>query len=86
LPPEFDISLVDDLFAFQFDLSFDPTVLQVVGEEGGEGITGGQVGSKVLSDILWFFPQEGTIRVMWVSDDLNPTTGSGYLVDILLRR
>ena len=70
-----NISSVTDLFDFQFDLSFDPSVVQLLGVSEGPFLSGGVPGSTI------FFPglidnTAGTVT--FVSDTLvGPVPGVG---------
>ena len=86
-----NISKVQGLDAFQFDLAYDPNVLEIVGDEGNtsQGVVPGGIDSETMR-VLWGFWPHGTpgkVRVLgyvplngWPEDD--GVTGSGYLVDI----
>jgi large repetitive protein len=81
-----NISLVADLNAFQFDIVYDPTVLQIKGEEGGtEGVTGGLIGASQIPISVWlYYPTgiPGIVRVIGAVENAVPVTGSGYLAEI----
>jgi hypothetical protein len=78
---------VNDLEAYQIQVSFDENVIQLVGDEGGPtGITKGLFGSTSVDVEIWSYIPHGmpggNIRILGrVYDDLN-VSGSGYLAEI----
>jgi hypothetical protein len=81
-----NISEVTDINAYWFDLTYDATVLEVIGVEGGpEGVTDGQVDSTTFPVKLWFYCPIGTPGTVRVLGQLPPGTGvdgTGYLCDV----
>ena len=77
--------------AAQFDVTFDPGVLAVVGAEGGaEGVTNGNIGGTVVPVAMWGYipphtPGAGRIRVLCNMPGITGVSGSGYLADIHLQ-
>jgi hypothetical protein len=77
-----NVSLTNNLVAYQFDLDYDPAVLRIK-DEDPNCISGGQIdGTQVRVD-LWDYPflTPGTVRVIGGLD--QSVTGSGTLVYIL---
>jgi hypothetical protein len=90
VPPggEFSVSVnvseVSDLVAHQFDITYNPSVIQVTGPENGAGVTSGLIGPTTLPVSMWgFIPPgtPGTIRVL-CSIYSEAASGSGYLAKI----
>jgi hypothetical protein len=89
-----NISDVSDLHAWQFDLIYDNTVVQVVGFQGGSGVTYGLVGPTILPVSDWGStpgPSPGSpvtgnaIRVSGHLSGLTSVSGSGYLAQVYFR-
>jgi hypothetical protein len=81
------IDQVRDLKAYQFQLSYNTKVIQIMGEEGSEsGITQGLIGTTPIKVSGWSFnpPQKnnGVIRVLGGTSSYPGATGSGYLAEI----
>lgn len=73
------ITEVTDLDSFQFDISYDPSVIEV------SDVTGGLIGSTSVPVDMWgFVPSgtQGTIRVLGNMAGFTGVTGSGYLAEI----
>ena len=82
------VTQVTDFAAYQFQVAYDPAVIQVVGEEGGAGLTPGLVGSTTIPLDGWVFSPPGKQGRMIVLGHLSgavSTTGSGYLVQVHFR-
>jgi hypothetical protein len=80
---DLNISTVNNLNASQFNISYDPTVIQIIGAEGGSGVGGGIVGGIVFPIAMWAFLPQGTpgkIRVIGFAG--GPVSRSGYLARI----
>jgi len=80
------ISEVTALDAYQFDVAYDPAVIEVIGEEGGaEGVTDGVIDSTLVPIDMWgFMPlgTPGTITVLGNMPGVAGVSGSGYLAQI----
>ena len=80
------IANVPDLNSYQFDVSYDPAVIQVVGAEGGlEGIAGGNISGAALPVDMWGYIPPGTpgkVRILGHIPGVRCVSGSGYVVDI----
>jgi len=85
------IGNVTDLDAYQFDLSYDPAVVQVEGPEGGvgggiaPGLTGGIIGTTWIPVDMWNYQPPATpgrVRVLGNLPGVNGVTGSGYMCDV----
>jgi len=57
----------------QFDLSFDPTVVNVT------KVRGGKIGGKVVPVDMWNFMDKDTVRVLFNLPGVEGVNGSGYL-------
>jgi Putative Ig domain/Cohesin domain len=88
-----NVNNMANLNAYQFDLTFDPTVIQVNGVENSTGASDGLIHDPTLGDktISWdgwtFQPTQGipsgTIRVLGQMGSANKSaTGAGYLTQI----
>lgn len=80
-----NITEVRDFAVYQFDLTYDPAVLEVIGEQGSsEAVTDGYIdGSPINVD--WAFVPPGTpgkIRVLGEIPGVTGITGSGCLTEI----
>ena len=70
------ITEVTDLDSFQFDISYDPSVIEV------NDVSGGLVGSTAVP-VLWnIVSPPGTLRVIGNLPGVAGVTGSGYLAEI----
>jgi hypothetical protein len=88
------VTQVTDLNTYQFDVSYDPTVIRVTGTEGGTGITNGQItdSSTVPATVFnipntWAFTPAGVQGTARVQGNLRATLnngadGPGYLARI----
>ena len=94
-PPEVDegsgfvaavnITEVTNFKACQFDVTYNPAIIQVIGAEGGTGVTSGMLdGTAVLIDNWGFIPPgtPGTMRILGNLPLGANVTGSGYLAEI----
>jgi hypothetical protein len=77
-----------NLSAYQFNLSYDPAALQIIGTEGGQaGVTEGLIGAMQVPVTNWvFYPlaTQGSIRVIGYIYN-NHVSGSGYLAEVHFR-
>jgi hypothetical protein len=81
------ITNVVNLNSAQFDLSFDPAVIQVTGVEGGSGVTNGLIGGTSFPLFGWSWQSEtekpsGCVRVTCHKPGIGVVNGDGYLVEI----
>ncbi len=79
------IGAVTNLRSYQFDLSYNNSVIQVSGTEGGGGVTSGMIGStSVPLDVWAFMPAHtpGVIRVIGSFSGVSSVSGDGYLVQV----
>ena len=82
-----NIGSATNLNAFQFDLSYDKTVIQVTGAEGGAGVSPGTINGSAFPIDGWTFqPTPGTpsskIRVLGHLPGTSTATGSGSVAQI----
>jgi hypothetical protein len=86
-----DVSLVSDLQACQFDITYNPNVISIIGPESEEqGVTAGLIDFTPIPISWWSyvpFGSPGTIRVIGnVLDTLDAettsATGIGHLADL----
>jgi hypothetical protein len=81
-----NISDVANLNAFQFDLTYDSSVIQITGDEGMQGVSDGLInGSTVIPVNMWGFLPPGTqgrVRVLGHMSGVSVVTGEGYLAQI----
>jgi hypothetical protein len=78
-----NISLVSNFKAFQFDLTFDPAVIRIVGAEGGfEGVMPGRIESVEIPIDMWsYIGSPGKVRVLGnIPGDIS-VTGEGYIAE-----
>ncbi len=83
-----NITRVTDFAVYQFDLTYDPTVIAVIGEQGGaKGVTPGLINETAVPVDWAFSPLEaqGRIRVIGDALEAGGVTGSGYLAEIRFR-
>jgi parallel beta-helix repeat protein len=71
-----DIMNVTDMHAGQFDLSFDPGVVNVL------GVDAGNINGKTIPIVDWRFMDDGRIRVLFTLSGLDTVSGSGYVARI----
>ncbi|MBN1191297.1 MAG: putative Ig domain-containing protein, partial [Dehalococcoidales bacterium] len=80
------ISQVVNLQAFQFEVSYDPDVINIIGEEGGaEGVTPGQIDVSIIDPEMWvYYPigSPGTVRIISNLPEKSGVSGEGHLVDL----
>lgn len=85
-----DVSLVSDLQAFQFDITYNPNVIRIIGPESeAEGVTAGLIDFTPIPISWWSyvpFGSPGTIRVIGnvldtLDEGVNSATGIGHLAD-----
>jgi hypothetical protein len=80
-----NIGQVTNLNSYQFDLTYNNSVIQVIGDEGGEGVTDGKIGTRVFPVLVWGFVPAGTpghVRVLGHIPGISVATGQGYLAQI----
>ena len=81
-----NVSGVTNLCGWQLDLSYNQTVIQVSGTEGGTGVTAGLSGNTVMPVDTWAFQPAftpgGTIRILGHFPTITGATGSGYLAQV----
>jgi hypothetical protein len=73
------ITEVTDLDSFQFDISYDPSVIEVT------DVSDGVIGSTAVPVAMWgFLPPgtQGTVEVLGNMPGITGITGSGYLAQI----
>ena len=71
-----DIRNVADMNGGQFDLSFDPSVVNVI------GVTAGNIDGTAIPILAWRFVDADTIRVLFMLSDAKGVSGSGYVTKI----
>ena len=80
------INDVTDFDACNYDVTYAPTVLEIIGSEGGaDGVTAGLIGATVIPVDVWGFVPSGTpgrIRVIQNVPGVPGVSGSGYLAEI----
>ncbi len=79
------VTHVKDLAFSVFDLTYDPAVIQVGGEQGSSpGVSNGAIGDTPVSVEWAFLPsgEQGKLRVLGEPPDITGVTGSGYLAKI----
>jgi hypothetical protein len=79
------IDSVSNLNSFQLDLSYDRSVIQVMGEEGGSGVTNGLIDNTTIPIDMWGFPpsgQQSKIRILGRIAGLGAASGQGYLTHV----
>jgi len=83
------IEKVKGLASYQLDVTYDPTVIQVVGEESGrQGVTRGYIGNVAIPVATWGFApigEQGRVRVRGNVTGVGGAAGSGYLAEIHFR-
>jgi len=81
-----DITEVSNMAASQFDLIYDPSVIQVIGAEAGiEGVTSGQINSTTWPIDMWMFNPihiPGVVRIIGHVNPIFSVSGSGYLAEV----
>jgi hypothetical protein len=82
-----NISQVNSLNSIQFDLSYDKSVIQVAGQEGGSGVTAGLIGGITIPIIGWVFQPNpgtpsGTIRAIGHISGAGGASGTGYAAQV----
>ncbi len=84
-----NIKKVKGLASYQVDVTYDPTVIQVVGEESGkQGVTRGYIGNVTIPVAAWGFApigEQGRARVRGNVTGVGGAGGSGYLAEIHFR-
>lgn len=71
-----NITRVSDLDAANYDVTFDPTVLEVT------DVTAGLIGGTTVAVDIWRVISPGTLRVVNNVPGLSGVSGSGYLAEI----
>jgi hypothetical protein len=80
-----NIGQVTNLVAYQFDLAYDNSIVQLISDEGGPGVTSGMVGSSVMPLDNWAFCPTGlpgSIRALGHLAFTGSSSGQGYLAQI----
>lgn len=81
-----NISDVVNFDSANFDLTYDPAVIEVIGLEGGTaGVSPGMIDSTTIPVDMWgFFPigVQGTVRVINNVPGVPGVSGSGYLAEV----
>ncbi len=80
-----NVTEVADFDSFQLKVSYDNSVIQITGEEGGEGVTPGQIDSTSVPIDMWVFSPEGTPGTAFVLGNLPGVAGvngTGYLCEV----
>jgi hypothetical protein len=76
---------VVNLAAYQLQISYDPSVINVAGIEGGTSVTQGMIGQSPIRALNWSFSPkgvQGTLKIvgnLWAGSSVS---GSGYLAEI----
>jgi hypothetical protein len=80
------VQRVKDLADYRLDVTYDPAVIQIVGEEAGpQGITSGVIDPTDIHVEIWSFTpagKQGTVRVLGKVSSVGGASGSGYLARI----
>ena len=71
-----DIRRVVDLHAANYDIIFDPNIVEVT------DVTNGLIAGTTMPVDIWIEITPGTIRLISVLPDLSSVSGSGYLAKI----
>ena len=71
-----EIEDVTDLHAGQLDLSFDPSVVNVL------GVDAGNINGTTIPILGWRFMDDGRIRALFTLSGLDTASGSGYVASI----
>jgi len=81
-----NISNVTNLDSCQFEVSYNTSILEVIGAEGGaQGVTNGMVDSTTITVDMWAFDPVGTPGKLFILENvpgLAGASGSGYLCQI----
>ena len=81
-----NIAEVENLDSYQFEVTYDHDVIQVVGLEGGtKGVTSGLIDSTPVHVDMWAFSPLGTpgaIMVLGNVPGVAGVSGSGYMAEI----
>jgi hypothetical protein len=80
-----NIGQVTNLLTYQFEVTYDNLVIQVIGVEGGTGVTSGLISSTTMPMDMWGFLPSGVPGKIGVVGRLSvsqPVTGQGYLAHI----
>jgi len=73
------------LDTFQLKVNYNPEVLEVVGPEGGEGVTDGKIGNTTVPVSMWAFSPKGVPGTLFILGNVPGVTGvlgSGFLAHI----
>ena len=71
-----DVENIADINSGQFDLSFDPSVVNVT------AVHDGKIGGTTIPIVGWAFMDADTIRVLFKLDGVDCVSGSGYVARI----
>jgi PKD repeat protein len=81
-----NITGVTDLDSYQFELSYNTSVLEVIGTEGGpQGVTDGLIDSTPITDHPWMFSPlhtPGTLYILGNVGGVLGANGDGYLCEV----
>jgi hypothetical protein len=81
-----NIGQVTNLYTYEFDLTYDNSVIQVTGDEGLNGVADGLIGSTLMPMHMWAFQPPGApsgiIRVLGSLSGAKTANGQGYLAQI----
>ena len=81
-----NIGNVTNMDTYQFDLTYDSSIIQIIGAEGGAtGVTPGLIGVTPIPVELWSYQPIGNlgkIRVIGNLPGITGVSGSGYLCEI----
>jgi hypothetical protein len=78
------VTTVTDLNTFNFDITYDPSVIRVTGTEGGTGVLAGQINDTSVSPVVvksipigWSFAPPGTQGKISITGNLKAGPGNG---------
>jgi len=71
-----DVENIVDINSGQFDISFDPSVVNVT------GVSAGNIGGTTIPIVGWAFMDARTVRVLFKLDGVDCVSGSGYVARI----
>ena len=71
-----DVKDIADVNSGQFDISFDPSVVNVT------GVSAGNIGGTTIPIVGWAFMDADTVRVLFKLDGIDCVSGSGYVARI----
>ena len=80
-----NISNIANIDVYQFDLLYDNSVIRVVGNVGGPGVSSGLIGQTIFPVDGWSFPPDGVpghLRSLGNLSGVSGICGQGYLAKI----